>query len=251
MNPWNFRSAVVPVTGAASGLGLAICKRLRSEGARPLLLDVDAAQLERALREVYPDGDASRSGYVVDVRDPEAVDACFEEIRRAHGPVTHAVANAGIVGGSGVLELTSELWQRVLDVNLSGALYTCRAAARQMSAQGRGAMVTTSSIAGILVKENRVAYTASKAGVIQMTRALALDLGPLGIRVNGVAPGIVDTPMQKDKRAAAARTERSALKRPGAPDEIASVVLFLLSDLASYVSGHTIVADGGLSLRYG
>lgn len=252
MSPWNLESAIVPVTGAASGIGLAMCKRLRSEGARPLLLDIDGAQLERAVREVYGDTQTSPVGYVVDVRDPGAVDACFEQLRRDHGPATHAIANAGISGPANILDLSNELWQRVIGVNLNGALYTCRAAARQMAEQRRGAIVTTASIAGIRVKENRVAYSASKAAVIHMTRALALDLGPYGIRVNGVAPGVVDTPLQQDKPAAelAALGGRSALTRLGTPEEIASVTLFLLSDLASYVTGHTIVVDGGLSIRY-
>jgi 3-oxoacyl-[acyl-carrier protein] reductase len=252
MNPWKLESAIIPVTGAASGIGLAICKRLRAEGALPLLLDVNAAQLDLALRDVYADSEASRFGYVVDVRDPHAVDGCFDQLRRDHGPATHAVANAGVSGPGNVLELSNEAWQRVIDINLNGALYTCRAAARQMAEQRRGAIVTTASIAGFLVKENRVAYTVSKAGVVQMTRALAVDLGALGIRVNGVAPGVIDTPMQtvKASPAVAALADRSALKRLGTPDEIANVVLFLLSDLASYVSGHTIVADGGLSIRY-
>jgi 3-oxoacyl-[acyl-carrier protein] reductase len=139
-----------------------------------------------------------------------------------------------------------------MDVNLNGALYTCRAAARQMAPACRGAIVTMGSISGLRVKESRVAYCASKAAVIHMTRALALDLGSSGIRVNGVAPGIVNTPIQEGNPADAvtALARRSALGRLAAPEEIANVVLFLLSDLASYVTGHTIVADGGLTIRY-
>ena len=252
VNPWNLESAIIPVTGAASGIGLAICKRLRAEGARPLLLDINAAQLDSALQEVYGEREASRFGYVVDVRDSKAVDACFEQLRRDHGPATHAVANAGVSGAGNILDLPDEVWQRAIDVNLNGVLYTCRAAARQMAEQRRGVIVTTASIAGILVKQDRVAYSASKAAVIHLTRALALDLGSFGIRVNSVAPGVVDTPMQKDKPSATvtALAERSALKRLAAPDEIANVVLFLLSHLASYITGHTIVADGGLTIRY-
>ena len=252
MSPWNLESAVIPVTGGASGIGLALCRRLRAEGAQPLLLDVDSQQLEKALKEVYPDVDASRFGYVIDVRDAKAVAACFDQLRRDHGPATHAVANAGIIGRGHVLELPDETWDQVIDVNLNGAFHTCRAAARQMVEHRRGAIVTMGSISGIRVKESRVAYSASKAAVIHMTRALALDLGTFGIRVNGVAPGVVDTPIQKANPAAAvaALADRSALKRLATPDEIANVVLFLLSELSSYITGHTIVADGGLSNRY-
>jgi NAD(P)-dependent dehydrogenase (short-subunit alcohol dehydrogenase family) len=214
MDPWHLASAVIPVTGGASGIGLAICKRLREAGAQPLLLDVDARQLESALREVYPEGDASRFGYVVDVRDARAVDACFEQVHRDHGPATHAVANAGIVGRGNILELPDEVWHEVMAVNLDGTLYTCRAAARHMIGQGRGAIVLMASIAGLRVKQGRVAYAASKAGIIQMTRGLALEWGPLGIRVNGVAPGIVDTPMQQANPSAAVTAVVRALGAP-------------------------------------
>jgi NAD(P)-dependent dehydrogenase (short-subunit alcohol dehydrogenase family) len=247
----DFNSAVVPVTGGASGIGLAICKRLRAFGATPLLLDVNTGQLEQALREVYGEGDPSRFGYVVDVSDSKAVDACFDAIRLDHGFVTHAVANAGIVNPQPVLEATDELWRSVIDINLNGVFYFCRAAARHMTENGRGAIVSTASIGGMYAREGRSAYGASKAGVIQLTRTMALEFGPNGIRVNGIAPGLVDTPIQK-KNAATVNTtaQRSALKRMAAPEEIANVVLFLLSDMASFVTGHTVVVDGGLSIRY-
>lgn len=109
MNPWNMESAIVPVTGAASGIGLAICKRLRAEGATPLLLDVDPQKLDAALRTVYAEADgksASRYGYVVDVRYSKAIDDCFDRIRRDHGRATHAVANAGMSMAAHVLEIT-------------------------------------------------------------------------------------------------------------------------------------------------
>ena len=252
MSLWDLESATVPVTGAASGIGLAICRRLRAQGARPLLLDIDAGRLETAVAELYPGEDASRYSYVVDVRNSAAVDDCFDRLRHAHGTATHAVANAGITGKGHVLEITDDVWQQVLDINVNGVLYTCRAAARQMAERRKGAIVTIASIAGLMVKESRVAYTSSKAAVIQMTRAIALDLGEYGVRVNGVAPGVIDTPMQKrnPSEAVNALVARSALKRPGTPEEIANVVLFLLSDFASYVTGQTIVADGGLSIRY-
>lgn len=253
MAAWNFQSALVPVTGAGSGIGLAICRRLREEGATPLLLDVDADRLASALAEVYAGVDErARYGYVVDVRSASAVDACFARIRGEHGLVTHAVANAGITGPAHVLEITDEQWQRVLDVNLSGVMYVCRAAARQLAEGRRGAIVNMASIAGLMAKHSRVAYASSKAAVVNLTRALALDLGEHGVRVNAVAPGIIDTPMQKKnpQQAVLGIAGRSALKRLGTADEIANAVLFLLSDLASYVTGHTLVVDGGVTVNY-
>ncbi len=254
MSTWGLENALVPVSGAASGIGLAISRQLRLAGAHPLLFDLDAEKLKEAVAELYPDSrdDIERWGYVVDVRDSEAVNACFDSIRSKHGPVTHAVANAGIAGGKNILELDDEHWHRIIDVNLHGVMYFCRAAARHLAEHGNGAIVNMASIAGLLVKENRGAYSASKAAVIHLTRSLALDLGSRGIRVNAVAPGITETAMQKlnDRTTVNATAGRSALKRLGQPDEIANVVLFLLSEKSSYVTGQTLAVDGGLTITY-
>jgi len=249
----NLASAIVPVTGAASGIGLGICKRLRAAGATPLLLDFNEKALESAVREVFPDaGSASRHGYLVDVRDSKAVDGCFADIQRDHGLVTHAVANAGIVIGAHILDITDDQWHQVMNVNLHGVMYFCRAAARQLAEAKRGSIVTMASLAGLRAKENRISYTASKAAVVNMTRSLALDLGRFGVRVNAVAPGFIKTPMQQTKPAAELQAiiDKVPLGRLGDPDEIAKVVLFLLSDLASYVTGETIVTDGGVMAKY-
>lgn len=250
----NLQSAVVPVTGAASGIGLAICKRLRNEGATPLLLDFDESKLETAVLEVYgsptSNNESAPKGYLLDVRCSQAVNDCFDRIQKEHGGITHAVSNAGRAGAAHILEITDQQWREILDVNLDGTLYFCRAAAQQLAPRKSGSIVNLASIAGFAAKESRVAYNSSKAAVVNMTRALALDLGPLGIRVNAVAPGIIDTPMQQINGVRPGVLERTALKRTGTADEMAKVVLFLLSDMASYVTGETIIADGGITSRY-
>lgn len=252
----NLENAIVPVTGGASGIGLAICRQLRSEGARPLPIDLDPSHLKTVLGELYPGEDSSRYGYVVDVCDSSAVNAAFDQILRDHGPVTHTVANAGIVWRGNILDMPEDTWKRVLDVNVNGALHTCRAAARQMSETGKGAILVMASIAGVLSKRERAAYATSKAALIQMTRAMALDLASHNIRVNCVAPGLVKTPIQAAQAALVgqggvqALVERAAIKRLAEPSEIANVALFLLSDLASYMTGETVVVDGGLSIHY-
>ena len=253
MAAWNFGSSVVPVSGAASGIGLAICKRLRAEGATPLLLDINESQLAAALAEVFAgEADPSRFGYVVDVTRSAQLNDCFAAIKRDHGLITHAVANAGITGAAHVLEISDDEWNRVLNVNLNGLMYFCRAAASQLVERQRGAIVTLSSIAGFRAKESRTAYSASKGAIINLTRALALDLGQYGIRVNSVAPGVTKTPQQQVNSGAYHQgiIERTPLGRLANPEEIANVILFLLSDLSSYITAETIVVDGGLTARF-
>jgi 3-oxoacyl-[acyl-carrier protein] reductase len=253
MNMLQLESALVPVTGAASGIGLAICKALRSVGATPLLLDFNPQALQAALIELYPeDKDPSRFGYVLDVGDSKAIDVCFDAIRRDHGLITHAVANAGIVVGANTLEITDDQWHRVMDVNLHGVMYFCRAAAKHLTESKRGgALVNMASVAGLMVKESRIAYCSSKAAVINLTRALAVDLGRYSIRVNAVAPGVIETPIQKlSGDALKARGEGVPLGRIGVADEVAKAVIFLLSDMASYITGETLVVDGGLTTKY-
>lgn len=253
MSEWDLASALVPVSGGASGIGLAICQRLRAAGARPLLLDIDANNLKAAIDQVYGDvADRDRHGYVVDVRSSKAVDECFERIRGEHGVITHAVANAGVSVPAHVLRITDEQWQRAIEVNLNGVMYICRAASRQLVKAGQGAIVNIASIAGLLAKPERIAYASSKAAVVNLTRALALDLGTYGIRVNAVAPGVIRTPMQAltAQERLRAVSNRTALKRLGEAHEVADVVLFLLSNKASYVTGHTLTVDGGLTANY-
>jgi len=253
LNPWNMESAIVPVSGAASGIGLAICKRLRAEGATPLLLDFNEQSLAAAVSEIFPEASsASRYAYVVDVTDSKAIDACFADIKRDHGPATHAVANAGIAIGAHILETTDEQWHRLMNVNLHGCMYFCRAAARQLAEAKQGSMVLTASLAGLKAKASRTAYASSKAAVINLTRALALDLGPYGVRVNAVAPGMIDTPMQQAKppEVRQAVCDSTPLGRYATADEVAKVMLFLLSDMASFITGETVVVDGGLSAKY-
>jgi NAD(P)-dependent dehydrogenase (short-subunit alcohol dehydrogenase family) len=252
MNLTGLEAAIVPVTGGASGIGLAICRKLRAAGAVPILVDVNADSLETAVAEVYAgEGSPGRFGYVVDVADSKAVDAFFTKLKEDHGPATHAVANAGIVRPVAANEQSDENWLSVINVNLNGAFFFCRGAGRQMVEGGRGAIVNMGSIGGMFAREGRSAYGASKAGVIQMTRTLALEYGPSNVRVNAIAPGLILTPIQAANAATVSETSsRSALKRMGTPEEIADIAVYLLSDQSSFVTGATVVADGGLSIRY-
>lgn len=249
MSGWDFRSALVPVSGAASGIGLAICRRLKDEGATPLLLDRDPGRLAEAVAQVHADAaDPGRFAYQVDVSDSTSVDDCFDRIREAHGLVTHAVSCAGIVGRAHLVDITDDEWRRVHGVNLDGVMYVGRAAARHLIERRSGAIVNIASISGLMAKHSRVAYSSSKAGVVNLTRAFAMDLGEYGIRANAIAPGVIDTPMQTGGSLGIAG--RSPLKRMGNAKEVADVALFLLSDLASYVTGQTLAVDGGVTATY-
>lgn len=257
MTRFDLSGAIVPVTGGASGIGLAICRNLRAEGALPVLIDSDAEAVGRAIDTLYPDKTKGPYGHVVDVSDMGAVDAAFSAILSDLGPVTHAVTCAARVWRGKTMDMPEKSWQSVMNVNINGTLHACRAAARQMARNGGGAIVNVASIGGLRVQLDRTAYATTKAAVIQMTRALALELGPDGIRLNCIAPGLVRTPMQEasasflgSTAALDAVVDRAAIKRLADPEEIARPTLFLLSDMASYITGETLVVDGGVNIRY-
>jgi NAD(P)-dependent dehydrogenase (short-subunit alcohol dehydrogenase family) len=237
------------VTGAARGIGRAVAERLAAEGARVAIADIEGAP-EAA-------GELRALGLVVDVSDETALEAAVGEAVGAFGGLDVVVANAAIqLQGSDApadrLEL--DVWRRTLDVNLTGAFLTVKHGARALLAGGGGAIVCVGSPAGHYgIAPGLDAYSASKAGVYGLVRVAAIDYAEYGIRVNGVFPGITETPMNRwwmDDPDAAARTAASIpLKRPAKPHEIANVIAFLASGEASYVTGAIWSVDGGLTAR--
>ena len=218
---------VAVVTGAAGGLGAAVADRLAADGA--------------AVERIDLEGDGRR----LDVRDPNAVAAAFGEI----GRVDVLVNCAGIREIVPVLELSAEEWQRVIDVNLGGTFHCSQAAARTMVAAGGGSIVNVASTSALAADPSRTAYCASKAGILGLTRAMALDLGPYGIRVNAVCPGLVRTPLTEpyfaDRAFVDGLADVSPLGRAADPAEIADVVAFLAGDGARHVTGVALPVDGG------
>ncbi|HTO12487.1 MAG TPA: SDR family NAD(P)-dependent oxidoreductase [Candidatus Binatia bacterium] len=238
---------VAAITGGARGIGRATARLFAAEGATVALGDVDAAGAEQAAREITERGGKALA-LPLDVGDAGQVNAFVESVVAAHGRLDVMVANAGIAHSAPFLEHPEAQWQRVLRVNLTGVFLTCQAAARQMVKQGGGGrIVTIASINAFRGVENLVSYNAAKAGVVELTRTMAVELAQHGIAVNAIAPAQIDTRMTQTLPAEARqrRVDRIPLGRFGEPEDIAKAALFLASDDASYVTGHTLAVDGG------
>ena len=230
------------VTGAARGIGLATTKQFLAEGRRVAMIDRDAEALMAeagALENVLP--------VVCDVSQPEQVDAMIAEVAGAFGRIDALVNNAGVADFGPIEETSFERWRTVMATNLDG-VFLCSQAAIPELRKTSGAIVNIASISGLRASTLRVAYGTSKAGVIQLTQQQAAELGEYGIRANCVAPGPVRTKLAMavhSQEIIDAYHDAIPLNRYGSEDEIASVIVFLCSDKASYVTGQTIASDGG------
>lgn len=242
------RRAVV-VTGGGRGMGAAIARALGS-GWTVGVLDRDRAAADATARDLGADAVA----LVADTTDEVAVAAELDRFASLAGvPVTGLVANAGIVRFGPLLDLSLDDWRSVVEVNLTGTFVTARAVARRLVAAGRGgSIVTVTSMNGVAPGPNAGAYAATKAGIARMTQQMALEWGPLGIRVNAVAPGLIEVGMAEAIYADAdvrRRRERAVpIGRLGTGEDVASVVRFLLSDEAAYVTGAELLVDGGVTM---
>lgn len=246
-----FANKIVIATGGAAGIGRASVERFVAEGAQVLIADFNRDQAEMLCREL---GEAT-SCYALDVTDADAVERMVSHTIQTFGRVDVLFNNVGLGSSGRTPDLSIQDWHRVIDVNLSAVFYTCKFTLPEMIRAGGGSIINTASISGLGGDYSFTAYNAAKAGVINYTRAMALDHGKDGIRVNAVCPGFVETGMSsaftthEDIREAFVRA--TPLGRPGEPDDIAGVVAFLASDDARYITGQTIVVDGGLSAGSG
>jgi NAD(P)-dependent dehydrogenase (short-subunit alcohol dehydrogenase family) len=245
---------VAIVTGAASGIGRASALAFAREGAKVVVVDREAAGIARTAKAIGDAGGAAL-GLAADIAVESEVARYVALAVETYGGLDVVYANAGISGGlTPLLEQSAELWAEVLRVNLIGPFLAIKHAAPVMTARGGGSIVLTASVAGLRASAGGSAYAASKAGVVSLAQTASHALTGTGVRVNAICPGLIETGMTKPlfDHARARGTDGkigqlNPLRRPGAPDEIAAMALFLASDESSYVNGQAFAVDGGLS----
>ncbi|NJP31762.1 3-oxoacyl-ACP reductase [Micromonospora thermarum] len=243
---------VAVVTGAGSGIGLATVRRFAAEGARVVCVDIDPEAGKRAADEVGGDFVAA------DVADETAVRDLFDGVVARHGRVDIAFNNAGISppDDDSILETGLDAWERVLRVNTTSVYLCCKYVIPHMRRQGKGSIINTASFVALMgAATSQIAYTASKGGVLAMTRELGVQFAREGIRVNALCPGPIATPLllelfAKDPERAARRLVHVPMGRFGKPEEIAAAVAFLASDDASFMTAAQFVVDGGITGAY-
>jgi NAD(P)-dependent dehydrogenase (short-subunit alcohol dehydrogenase family) len=235
------------VIGAGSGIGEAIALGCARQGARVVCLDVNENAARRVADQASADG-GSCEARALDIRDVTAVDAAFDDLDRTHG-VDIAICTPSINVRKPILKYTDDELSRVLDVNIKGNFHVLRAAGRVMTRRRKGSIILFSSVRSQVVEPGQSAYAATKAGIVQLARAAAAEFGPHGVRVNAIAPGVIETPLTAPIKANAewynAYAAKSVFNRWGRPEELVGAAVFLASDAASYVTGSVIFVDGG------
>jgi len=240
------KDKVFVVTGGASGIGLAICKRVVHEGGAAIVADINDAAAKKVAFDL---GEGHAHAVHMDVSSPASVETAFGTIVKHSGRIDVLVNSAGIAVDIPFLDTSGELFQKTLNVNLFGPFLCSQAAARHMVTQGSGRIINIASSSGQRGNKGRSAYGSSKGGLINLTKVVAAELAPHGILVNAIAPGAVETPMlanMQDRAMVQVWMDRIAMHRFAKPDEIASAVVFLASDDASYITGHVLNVDGGI-----
>jgi NAD(P)-dependent dehydrogenase (short-subunit alcohol dehydrogenase family) len=239
------RTAVV--IGAASGIGEAVALGCAAQGARVICLDLNEEAVARVAARGVSEGCQCEAG-ALDIRDGAAVERAFDEVNVKYG-VDIAICTPGINVRKPILKYTDEELSRVLDVNIKGNFNVLRAAGRVMTARKKGSIILFSSVRSQVVEPGQSAYAATKAGIVQLAKTAAAEFGPQGVRVNAIAPGVIETPLTKPIKANKewydAYAAKSVFNRWGRPEELVGAVVFLASDAASYVTGSTIFVDGG------
>ncbi|MCL4487101.1 MAG: SDR family oxidoreductase [Chloroflexi bacterium] len=242
-----FAGKVAIVTGAAQGIGFEIAQRLHSAGAAVWITDINLEEAARAVNRI----DAGTLGRIaacqVDVRQPQSVQQAVAKCVETFGRLDFLINNAGIVGRGTVEQMSPDAWSDVLDVNLTGSFLCCQAAIPRMKATGGGVILNVSSVSVRVPGIGLSAYCCSKAGLEVLTKVLAAEVAPYGIRVNAYAPGVTTTAMTRDLIEARGdeKVKQIALRRFGQAEDIAELVLFLCSERSAWITGTVISIDGG------
>ncbi|MCL6649737.1 MAG: 3-oxoacyl-ACP reductase FabG [Chloroflexi bacterium] len=248
------KGKVALVTGGWRGNGRGIAEGFAREGACLALADINGEGVRQTAQELAACYGVETDAVQVDVGEPAAVEAMVRQVVERFGRIDILVNNAGIMPTSPFLDLTHDLWHQVLRVNLDGAFFCSLAVAKIMAQQGGGTIINITSMAGFQAPPNNAAYATSKGGLHMLTRAMAVDLAPYGIRVNAIAPGIILTDLNRHIfEADPARLERNLVRVPmgriGYPNDLAGAAIFLACDDSAYVTGISLPVDGGYLAR--
>ena len=249
MNDFSLQGKVALVTGASYGIGFAIAKAMACAGATIVFNDLKQELVDKGIA-AYKEEGIDAHGYVCNVCDEDAVNAMVAKIEEEVGVIDILVNNAGITKDGLLMKMSEEDFDSVIDINLKGAFHTIRHMSRYFLKQRSGKIINISSVSGILGNAGQANYSASKAGVIGLTKSTARELASRGIQVNAIAPGFIETDMTDAMQAEAKErmTDAIPLKRIGKPEEIADLAVFLASAKSDYITGQVIAADGGMSI---
>ena len=239
---------VAIVTGASRGIGLAIARKLASAGADIAVVDVLAEEAEEVAAKLTADFGVKAKAWKTDISDFEATERMVKEVIEEFGQVTILVNNAGITKDTIILRMKEEQWDAVLAVNLKGAFNCTRHVASAMLKNRKGSIINISSVSGQMGNSGQANYSASKAGLIGMSKTVARELGGKGVRVNVIAPGFIETEMTEKipEKYQKELKKIIPMKRLGSPEDIANATLFLASDISSYITGQVIAVNGGM-----
>ena len=243
----DFTNKTVIVTGSARGIGRVIAEKFAELNANVVICDLDEVQVKAVAAEIG----GNTVGIKANVTDSENLENLFKQTQEKFGSVDILVNNAGITRDTLMIRMAEKDWNMVLDINLKGAFLATKIAAKIMMKQRSGRIVNISSVVGLMGNAGQTNYSASKAGLIGFTKSAAKELGARGVTVNAVAPGYIQTEMTEklSEDAKEAFLKNIFIKRPGLPEDVASVVMFFASDEASYVTGQVLAVDGGLTMQ--